>query len=313
MALSIDEANAVSRKWYDKNMYQQVYDDDPFLAILKGKNKIAVSGGTQIQWGVRTSQLNQANFVGPRQQVSLNSAETRTAAVLDWGYLVANTTIHWDERVKNDGPEAIVNLLGDKAKELAEDWKEKLSDVIWGTDTTHISPLAQIVDSSTSYGGIATSDAASWASTEDSSTTVLTLFGSGSLTYMRNQATFGKNMPTHHFTTRDLVSKYESLLQPQQRYESDQKTVDMGFMNVLFYGRPVVGSPFVPAGDWYGLDMDAIELVVKKGEDDKVTPWFDLKQVGFPNAMGKYMSSALNLKCDRRKTSFKFTALDYTS
>lgn len=313
MALTIDEANAVSRKWYDKNMYQQVYDDDPFLAILKGKNRVSVSGGTQIQWGVRTEKLGQANFVGPREQIPLNTKETRTGAVLDWGYLAASTAIHWDERVKNDGPEAVVNLLGDKAKELSEDYSEKMSDVLWGTDSTHISPLATIVDSSTAYGGIAVSDASDWAATEDSSTTVLTLFGSGSLTYMRNQATFGKNMPTHHFTTRDLASKYESLLQPQQRYEDATKKVDMGWSSVLFYGRPVIGSPFVPAGDWFGLDMDAIELIVKKGEDDKVTPWFDLKQVGFPNAMGKYMTCALNLKCDRRKTNFKFTALDYTS
>jgi len=313
MALSISEANAVSTKYYDKNMYQQVYDDDPFLAILKGKNQISASGGTQIQWGVRTEELGQAKFVGPREQIALNSNETRTGAVLDWGYLAANTTIHWDERVKNDGKEAIINLLAEKATELQEDYKEKLSDTLWGSDSTHISPLSAIVDSTTSYAGIAYTDAADWASTEDSSTTVMTLFGSGSLTYMRNQATFGKNMPTHHFTTRDLVSKYESLLQPQQRYESATKKVDSGFMNVLFYGCPVIGSPFVPAGDWFGLDMSALELVVKKGEDDKVTPWFDLKQVGFPNAMGKYMTCALNLKCDRRKTNFKFTALDYTS
>lgn len=312
MALTITQANAVSRKWYDKNMYQQVYDEDPFLAILKGKNRITPTGGTELQWPVRVSKLGQTNFVGPRQQIPIESNDTRTAAVVPWGYIEAHTMCHWDERVENDGPEAVVNLMGDKATELSEDFSEKMSNTLWGTDSTHISPLSQIVDSSLSYGGIAVSDAASWASAEDSSTTTLTLFGAGSLTYMRNQATFGKNLPTHHFTTRELVDKYMSLLQPQQRYESDQKTANMGFDNCLFFRRPVIGSPFVPAGDWFGLDMEAIELAVKKGEGEKVTDWEKLDQVGFPNAMVKFMTSVFNVKSNRRRTHFKFTALDYT-
>jgi len=312
MALAVNQANAVSRKWYDKNMYQQVYDEDPFLAILKGKNKISPTGGTQLQWGVRTSKLGQTEMVGAREQLPITSVDTRTGAVLSWGYIAARTMMHWDEKVQNSGPEAVVNLLGDKAKELSEDFSEKLSTIIWGTDSTHVSPIPNIVDSALAYGGIAVSDASEWASTEDSSTTILTLFGAGSLTYMRNQASFGKNMPTHHFTTRDLVSKYMSRLQPQQRYESDQKTVDMGFDNCLFFGKPVIGNPFISAGDWYGLDMDAFALAVKKGEGEKVTDWFGLEQVGFPNAMAKFMTSVFNIKCDRRKTSFKFTALDYT-
>jgi len=313
MAFTISEANAVSQKWYQKDaLFQEVYDDDPFLATLKGKNKITISGGTAVDWTVRVVQLLQSHFVGAREQIPIVGKETRTGAEVEWGYAVGSTAIHWDERVKNDGPQAIVNLLADKHKELKEDFSENLSTVLWGTDSTHISPIATVVDSGLAYAGITVSDAASWASTEDSSTTILTLFGTGSLTYMRNQSKFGKHLPTHHYTTYDLQSKYESLLQPQQRYEFDQKVANLGFDNVLFYRKPVIGNSFVSAGDWFGLDMDAFALAVKTGEDKEVTDWFDLKAQGFPKAMGKFMTSVCNLKCDRRRTSFKFTALDYT-
>lgn len=312
MAFTIDQINAMTQEWYDDKCTPQVYDEDPFLAILKGKNKITVDGGTSLRWPVRTSELGQTEFVGPREQIAIRSTDTRTAAQVEWAYIVGVTMMHWDELTKNNGKAAVVKLIGDKLKELEQDYKEAMSDQIWGTNTDHIAPLSQIVDSSTTYGGIAVSDASVWASTEDSSTTTLTLFGSGSLSYMRSQATLGKNRPTHHFTTRDLADKYMSLLQPQQRYSSDQKTFEMGFTNILFHDAPVIGDPFVPAGDWFGLDMDCVELVCRTGQDAKQTPWFDLKQQGYPEAMGKYMTGAMNLKSDRRRTHFKFTALDYT-
>jgi len=315
MALSVSEANAVSSKYYQKNaLFQQVYDDDPFTAILKGKNKIKIDGGTDVNWTVRVSKLEQSNFVDPRAQIPIAGKETRTGATLDWGYAVGSTAIHWDERVKNDGNEAVINLMADKHTELKEDFADNFSNTLWGTDSTYIATIPNIVDSELAYGGIAVADATEWASTEDAATTVLTLFGDGSLTYMRNQASFGKHAPTHHLTTRNLQSKYESLLQPQQRYEgsADQKTLNMGFANVLFFGRPVIASDFISVGDWFGLDMDAFELAVKSGEDADATEWFSLKAQGFPKAMGKFMTSVCNMKCDRRKTSFKFTALDYT-
>ena len=312
MAFTIAQINALTQEHYDSKCTPQVYDDDPFLATLKGKNKITVDGGTALRWAVRTSELGQTSFVGPREQIAIKSNDTRTAAELDWKYVAGVTMMHWDEIVKNNGKAAVVKLIGDKKIELEEDYKEALSDQIWGTSTDHIAPLAQIVDSSTTYGGIAVADAASWASTEDSSTTTMTLFGPGSLTYMRNQATFGKFGPTHNFTTRDLVDKFMSLLQPQQRYSSDQKTANMGFNNVLFFETPVIGTPFASAGDWFGLDMDALELVCRTGMDAKQTDWFDLKQQGYPEAMGKYMTGVMNLKSTRRRTHYKFTALDYT-
>ena len=314
MALSINELNAVSKKYFDSTLTQQVYEKSPFFAKLKADKKIKTDGGTSMQWTIRYKKLDSAKATGPRAKVDFQSKETRTGADIGWTYYDAQTLIHWDELVKNSGKGKIINLLKDKSTELLEDIQEKLYSAIFatsGTSGTDMEFLARIIDSADAYAGIAVSDASEWASTEDSSTTTLKLYGNGSLAYMRNQATFGTNEPTLHITTRDLVSKFESLLQPQQRYE-DKKMANLGFHAMTFHGVPVLGDSHCPAGYWYGIDMTAFELREHSNYGLNVGEWFDLPQAGYPNAKAKYVSWVGNLLARRRKTSFKFSALDYT-
>ena len=311
MALSISELQAVSKKYYDETCTQQVFDEDPFLALLKSRHKVTISGGESIQFPIRYTKLGLAGGTGFRTKVDFSTKETRTGGVLEWAPVQGYTMLHWDERVKNAGEGKIVNLAKEKAQEMTEDFQDALSTMLWGTSTSYIAPLSQIVDSSDTYAGIAVSDASAWAATEDGSTTVMKLYGSGSLSYSRNAATFGKHMPTHHFTTRNLASKFESLMEPKQIYE-DKEMANIGFRAITFHGCPVIGNPYVSAGDWYGLDMTVFELVVHKDDNLKVSDWFSLEQAGYPRAVAKYMSMVANLKCVMRKSNFKYTALDYT-
>jgi hypothetical protein len=128
---------------------------------------------------------------------------------------------------------------------------------------------------------------------------------------MFNAATFGADMPSMGLTTRDLLSKLESLLQPQRRYTSEED-LDKKFPHVLFNSKPVFSDPYVPSGYFYMLDLDKYELVVAEGQDE-VSDWFTLEQDGRPHTLAKWASWVGNLKCNSRKTSFKMTALDYTA
>lgn len=306
MAYNISEANAVSTKYFDETMKESVYDASPFLSLIKSKNKIKIDGGTSIQFPVRLDPLGTARKTGPRAQVPFQSKETRTAGALDWAYYDAVTVSHWDERIYNSGKAKIVNLLADKAKELSEDMADLLATTLWGTDTSGLIPIPTIVDASDTYAGITVASNSRWAAIEDSSSTVLTL---NLLRHARNQATFGKGMPTHHFTTRDLFSKLESLLEARERLEN-KDFQEIGYMSLSLYGAGVVADPFISAGDWFGLNMKEFELFMR--EELKASDWFTLEQAGYPNAMAKYLSGVMQLVCHERRTSFKFTALDYT-
>ena len=313
MAFTINETNTVSKKYFDTTMTQQVYEGSPFYSKLQDDEQVILSGGTSVQWPLRVKKLDRSRATGPRTKVEFGSDETRTAGDIPWVYYDGDTMIHWDEQVKNSGKGQIVRLIGDRATELMEDIKNKLYEDLFLTTYSStgqkIVTLDTIIDSADTFAGIAVADAAQWAGQEDASTAALAIFGSGSLSEIRNAATFGKLEPTLHVTTRDLWSKYESKIQPNQRYE-DKQMANLGFASLTFHKKPVVSDIFCPAGYWFGVDMDCFELVVHKDHNMKVKDWFELPQAGYPNAFAKYVCWVGNLLTRRRRTSFKFSALD---
>lgn len=314
MALSISELNTVSEKYFDKTLKQVVYEDSPLYVKLKMKDKVKLSGGSQIQYPIRYRKYSRADAVGPRQQLSFEEKATRTGAVLDWKYYEVDTMLQWDERIKNAGKGQIVDIVKDKLAELKEDMYDRFASDLYATNENGlgISPLSEIVDSSTTYAGIAVSDATAWKAVESASVTLTLYSGTNSLAYMVSHATFGKDAPDLHITTRDLQNKFESLIATNVRYE-DKEMANAGFRNVTFRGAPVIGDAHCTSKHWYGLDTNQFELFTHSDYDFKLSPWEELTVVGFPNAIVRVMSWAGNLACRSRKSNFKYTALVYTN
>jgi len=316
MALSIDEANAVSSKYFDKTITDQVYEKSPFFVKLKSMGNVQVDGGTQIQWPIKYQSLGQTGFVGPRQQVSYSQKETRTSAVSDWKYIIGQTMISWDEQIKNRGKAEIVNLMRDKTQEVKDDMADTFATGLYATSpgSNDIDSLYVIVDTGTTYAGIAVADAAEWAAAnEDSSTTELVLYGAGSLSYWMNLATFGNDKPDTILTTRDLWSKFESLIEPQKRYYNDDTSLGKaGFTGLKFHNAEVISDVYCPDNALFGLDMSKFHIMYSPGFNFKTEPWKELFQAGYPYGMAKVCAWVGNIKCTMRKTSFRATALDYT-
>ena len=311
--LTVAEAQTVQSTYYDKvQPEQQVYEEDPFLNKLKRDNQVVWDGGNDYQWPVRYRKYSRANAVDPDAAKTFETKPTRTGAKLDPAYYDIDSMITWKERQANHGKAKIVNLLGDKNTELMEDFMDRMATDLYTTNPNGLGfiSLDVIVDSAADYAGIAVANAAAWAGVEDSTTTVLALYGANSLSYALNLATLGKNRPNMIETTRNLAAAYESLLEPQKRYK-DIETASAGFPNVTFHEIPVLGNPFVPAGYMYGLNTRVFELLYDPDWNFEKSPWTELWPT-FPRNLGMIMSWVGNLKCKMRRCNFKFSALDYT-
>lgn len=315
MALSIDEANTMSSKYYDPTLTQQVYEESPFFYRLKQKNRVTWSGGTQIQWGIRYAEAGLARMVGPREQATYEEVETRTGAVLDWRYARGHAMISWDERVKNDGKAQVINLLADKATEMREDMYELFADKLYSTSegANDFVPLDTIVDTTTTYAGIATTDAAAWAAGfENSAETVLHQYGTASaLATAINSCTFGKNKPDLILTTRNLWSKLASWFEGQKQY-GDSMMAKGGFTTVSFEGITAVADAKCNTSRLYLLDTNQFEWRTHSDFDMVIKPWVSYEP-DYPEAMIKRIVWAGNLMCRMRKTSGKFTGIDYAA
>lgn len=308
MALTYNEIDTVSTKYFDKKIKQQVYDSFDLLKYLRANNKVRIMGGTSLTWPIRYQRLDNADVVDWNDQVNFTAKPTRTAAELEWIPYRSHTFFPWRDTVYNDaGPTRIVNLLEDKANELKDDMVYNLASDIWAASPASgdIAGLADIVDESTTYAGISTTDATSWVGYEDTSTSTMTLLF---LFEKIAEATWGEDMPTRHYTTRDLLANYASLLQSGERWV-DKAAKDAGTFSLAILDKPVIADPYVPSGDWYGLDMNQFEFWVKEGEDMWVSPWKELFEGGYPKSLGKVMTCVCNLVCRQRRTSFKLTAL----
>ena len=313
MALSINEANTISSKYFDKTLVQQCYDKSPMWVKMKKSNKIKKKGGNSIQYAIRYQRLDMAEAIDWDDQVNFEAKETRTGADQDWKVYRGKALIALEERRKNTGKPQIVSVLKDKATEMQDDIYYKFATDLY-TDNPNglgLDSLDTIVDSADTFAGIAVADASTWAAWEDASTTALALYGAGSLSYYCNQATLGDNMPTFHVTTRNVKSKFESIFEGQKWY-SDDDLANAGFDNVKFKNAPVVGDFYCPASYWYGLDLNHFEFITHPDDDFSLTPWTDLFVAGYPGAMGRVIQWVGNLKCDLRRTSFKLSTINYT-
>lgn len=313
MAIAVSEANTISGEGYDGTLQQIIYEDSPLLMKLKNDKKIIQNGGRDIRWGIRYKKLGNTEWVDPREQVQYRAVETRTEAILEWTYIISQTLLSWDERVKNSGSKhQKINIIKEKTTELKEDFSDKLNSSLFAAteENGQMSSLHTIVDATTAYGGIAVADAADWAAGSDNTEATLSLYTTTdvSLADAVTASTFGKNKPDLHITTRALQDIYEAKLIGSVRYE-DETMANLGFDNVTFKSKPVVADPACTALHWFGLDTSVLELHVHPDFNFMIKEWFELGQIGLNNAMVKVMSTALNLVSKRRNTHFKFTAL----
>lgn len=309
MAISIAQINAISTAVYDKKIKQSVYDENPLLKKLRDAEKVVIAGGDDIRFPVRIKRLDSAGDVGWDDQVTFTAKDTRTSGVLEWAVYRADTMLRWEEVAKaQEGKQRIVNIVEDKTTELSEDMAYRIATDLFAstfTDTNKIVPIPTIVDPDDSYAGIAVADASDWASGEDDSTTKMTR----AVLYEDIEgAKFGTNGPNIFFTTRDLAGNYNALLGADERYVNVNEA-NAGFKGPTLYGYPVIGDPYVSSGEFFGLDLDALELFVMKGNDMSVSEWIDLAPAGYPDSKGKVVKSVCNLVSRRRRTHFKLTAL----
>lgn len=312
MALTLDQANSVSKRIFDETLVQTAYDNSPFWVRMKQENKITKHFGTSIQWPLEYKQADLADAVDPNDQVDFRTIDTMTGATLAMKYYRAKNLITWQEQAENSGEAKIVDLLKAKAKTMQRALYHDFATDLYTQNTSGkgIEPIVNIVDSTQTYGGIAVADASTWASWRDASTTALTLYGAGSLSYYQNLSTFGTEGPKMHLTTRNLYSKFMSLFEGQKVYQ-DNRLADAGFDNIKFMGSPIVADFYCPASYWYGLDIGAMEFCVHPSYNFKLTDWFKLEQAGHPESMARVISFAGNIKCTQRRTSFKLSTLNY--
>ena len=249
---------------YRDKMTDNIFTARPLTYFLMDKGRIRmVDGGTKIVepliYGANSTVGSYAGY----DSIALTAQDGISAAEFEWKQYAASIAINGIEEAKNNGEQAITNLLEAKIMQAEESMRESFNTMFYGDGTGNSGKdwngLGNIVEASGTVGNInrATSGNEFWRSYEENTATALTL---AQMATAYNTTSVGNDHPDMILTTQTLYEKYESLLTPQLRY-TDTKTADAGFQNLLFKAAPVTFDTACTAGVVYFLNSKYLTLV----------------------------------------------------
>jgi hypothetical protein len=293
---------------YRKQLTDNVFTARPLTYFLMDKGRIRMlDGGTKIVEPLIYGQNSTVNSYSGYDTLALTAQEGITAAEYDWKQYAVSIAISGIEEAKNNGEQAVLNLLEAKVMQAEESLREGFNQMFFadgtGNSGKHWNGLGNLVEASGTVGGInrATAGNEYWRSYEENTAGSLTL---AQMTTAYNTVSVGNDHPDMVLTTQTLFEKYESLLQPQLRY-TDTKTADAGFQNLLFKAAPVAYDVHCTAGVMYFLNSKYLTLVGHSGK------WFSQTEFARPENMDARYALIMcygNLTTRNAKKQGKLTA-----
>ena len=293
---------------YRKQLTDNVFTARPLTYFLMDKGRIRMlNGGTKIVEPLIYGQNSTVASYSGYDTLSLTAQEGISAAEYDWKQYAVSIAISGIEEAKNNGEQAVLNLLEAKVMQAEESMKEGFNTMFFADGTGNSGKdwngLGNLVEASGTVGGInrATAGNEFWQSYEENTAGALTL---AQMTTAYNSVSVGNDHPDMVLTTQTLFEKYESLLTPQLRY-TDTTTADAGFQNLLFKAAPVTYDVHCTAGVVYFLNSKYLTLVGHSGK------WFAQTDFVRPENMDARYSLIMaygNLTCRNAAKQGKLTA-----
>lgn len=268
MTLAFDKITATTLQKYKKRLTDNVFTARPLSKWLfdKGRLRFEDGGRTIVEPLV---------YAGPGSTVAKSysgwdtfsttdaqAVDGITAAEYAWKQAGGILAVSGIEEAKNSGESAVLNLIESKVMQLEEQLQENFNTMFHADGTGNSGKdwdgLALIIDATaTPVGGIAVADAAWWVSTETAIAGALTV---ARMTTLYNDVSKGNDHPDLFLTTQTLYEKYESLLQPQLRFENTAMG-DAGFQSLKFKGATVMFDDANASGVMYAVNSKYIGIV----------------------------------------------------
>ena len=251
---------------YIPKLEDNVFTARPLTYWLTSKDRIKkISGGAKIVVPIVHEQNSTVASYSGYDTIATTAQTGISAAEYSWKQLAGTISINGLEEAQNRGEAEIIDLLEGKIMQTEQTMSEKLNTMFFANGTGNsnkdwlgLEHFVATTPTTGTVGGInrATSGNEFWRNYVESTTKALTL---ADMATAYNTVSKGSDQPDMIITTQGLYEKYESLLQPQERF-TDAKTADGGFQNLLYKGAPVVFDTAAPATTMYFLNSKYIKL-----------------------------------------------------
>jgi hypothetical protein len=192
------------------------------------------------------------------------------ASEWDWKYYNVSITFSLEEKSKNRGKHAVINLLKAKIKQAEMAISEKINtDLISGSDAKGIVGLDTIIGTTTEVGEISGTTYSWWRSTVEATGETLSFARVRTAKNTANNGNGGSNVSLI-LTTQTLYEKMFALLTATYQFNpvvtrETKRLADASFQVLEFEGVPVSYEESATTGVVYFINKDNYKLGILDG------------------------------------------------
>lgn len=248
-----------------------VFSSNTLVKYLYKTNKIKKKGGAALSHGTMY-EANQATGSYSRYDIlSTTPADGLTRDQWQWAQYYATVAVDgFTEAVANAGDSKIEDILEIKKMQSEESLSLKLEQHMFAAAqgaVTDLQPLAAIIGTTNTIGGISGTTATWWQARSTGSGSFAAQGRSDLTTIYNALAARNPNEPPDLIiSSQTEFESYEAIIVPQERF-TDTKLGDIGIQNLKFKTTPWIWSPQATAGTIFLTHQKALELIVHSDRD----------------------------------------------
>lgn len=280
-ATSWDNITATTINKYVQGVQDLFFRKSPLQGELWRRRKV-YSGGDKIAQPVSVGVAASSGTFANYDTLSTVPYEFMKQARVPWRHYYGSVINTRDEEIQNNGPQQIVDLLGEKFTNARKQLEKNMAQGFFsdGTSTTYpdgsvkgFDGLKVICDDGTNYtyyAELSRSDGSYGSYWKAQYTNV-----GGNLTYAKLRTMLGDiaedtdgEKPHMIVTTYDIDDFMRTLLEPKQFY-TNTMLAPYGIQTWNVEGIPVVPDTYCPSGCMFFINFDYLTLFVAKKDIDK--------------------------------------------
>lgn len=285
---SWDALVSTTLKNYTPRIEDNLFNNVTLLYWLKEAGNIEkVSGGEQLVEPLLYEGNSTVGSYAGYDNILTTPQDGITSAIYDWKQYAVSIAISGLEEAKNRGESAVMSLLKAKIDQAEMSLMDGMNIMFYGDGSGNngknwngLSNLLGVTGvgvnavGNGAIGGIDSSTDTWWRNKVKDITT--NQFKISDLSSIYNSCSNGRIHPDFILTSQPMWERYESLLQPQLRYQST-KAADAGFENLLYKSAPIMwdsaANTGVHAKRMYFLNSKFLKLKVHSDVWLKNTPF----------------------------------------
>ncbi len=268
---------AITKELYLPGLGDNIMEMNPLFAALHKKG-IRKQSGTQINQPVRFAMNSGATSYDGADSITHQATTEDYAASFDWKQNVVPIYITGRDELINQGPEQVIDLVGEKVEvakmSLAHDLSTQLYADGTGNSSKDIVGLGLAILYSGTYGGLDRSSYTWWKAKAYGNSAVDRELTLDLMSQARTAATQLSGKPNFIVTTRNLYTKLSSIANPMDRFFNTD-TAKLGFDSIMFEGVPVYFDDDCTDKYMYMLNTNTLDFIIHTKNDFRFWGWHD--------------------------------------